>query len=82
MIFFTGFFQVFFVALNTYQIASFVKEPSVWGVIKIAIIGFAISWIWTSNVKRTAFGSKKDRIMYATGAMFGTIAGIMIGGML
>ena len=37
-----------------------------------------ISYIWTMNVKKVAFGNHKDRIVYATGAMFGTTFGYFL----
>lgn len=44
-------------------------------IIPMLITGFLISFIWTLNVKKAAFGDYLDRITYATGAMFGTGAG-------
>ena len=34
--------------------------------------------MWTMNVKRVAFGSRKERFVYATGAAAGTLFGYFI----
>lgn len=67
-LFFTAFFQVFLVAANTYFIASLFYPG-------IAIAGFGISYLWAGNVKSVSFGGTKDKLIYATGAMCGSIAG-------
>lgn len=67
-LFFTGLIQVFFVAVNTYFITS-----RFWG--GIFVCGFIISIIWSWNVKRIAFGSIKDRLVYSFGAASGSILG-------
>jgi len=46
--------------------------------IAMTITGFAISIIWTFNVKKVAFGSLIDRIVYASGAAAGTLIGYYI----
>lgn len=70
-LFLSGIIQVLLVATNTYQIAH--KK---W--IGCFVVGFLISFVWTFNVKKIAFGTIKDRILYATGAAFGTILGLML----
>jgi len=70
-LFFTAFFQVFLVAANTYFIASLFYPG-------IAIAGFGISYLWAGNVKSVSFGSTKDKLVYATGAMCGSIAGALV----
>jgi hypothetical protein len=70
-LFITGFFQVLFVAINTY----FLSKEFYVGVI---ICGFIISLIWSWNVKKIAFGSKTDRLIYAAGAGFGSFMGLVI----
>jgi len=62
--------QVFLVAVNTYQLAHH-------KLLGCFIIGFAISFVWTFNVKKVAFGSTWDRITYALGAGVGTITGLL-----
>jgi hypothetical protein len=38
-----------------------------------------ISLIWSWNVKKIAFGTWNDRIYYASGAAFGSVAGAYLG---
>jgi hypothetical protein len=70
-LFLTGFLQVFFVAVNTY----FISKGYYVGVL---VCGFMISFIWSFNVKRVAFGSNKDRLIYATGAGLGSLLGLVV----
>ena len=66
----TGFLQVFCVGLNTV----FIAQSAVLGNL---LSGFLISYIWTRNVKRAAFGDEADRWCYATGAALGSVAGAL-----
>lgn len=68
----TGFLQVFFVAINTWLIT---KQQYI-GVI---IVSFLISFIWSFNVKKVAFGTLKDRLVYSLGAAIGGLTGLFIG---
>ena len=68
-LFLTGFIQVYFVAVNTY----FIAKEMYFGVL---IAAFMISLIWSWNVKRVAFGSTTDRIVYAFGASCGSLVGL------
>lgn len=70
-LFITGFLQVFFVAINTY----FIANKMLFGT---AMAGFTISFIWSFNVKKVAFGTTKDRIIYALGAGFGSLIGLCV----
>ncbi len=70
-LFCTGFLQVFFVAINTYLIC---KEFY----LGIAIVGFLISFIWSWNIKKIAFGTMNDRILYSLGAGIGASTGVFI----
>ncbi len=70
-LFVTGFLQVFFVAVNTYFIAS----KNIYGTL---IAGFIISLIWSFNVKKMAFGSVLDRFVYAFGAAVGSACGLIV----
>jgi hypothetical protein len=70
-LFITGFLQVFFVTVNTY----FISKSNLLGV---AICGFTISFLWTANVKRAAFGTMTDRITYSFGAMTGGLLGLFL----
>jgi hypothetical protein len=69
-LFITGFVQVFFVAINTYFLS---KEFY----IGVFICGTIISFIWSWNVKKIAFGSFRDRIAYAFGAGCGSLVGLI-----
>jgi hypothetical protein len=71
-LFITGFVQVFFVAINTY----FISRQFYLGVFSC---GFMISLIWSWNVKKIAFGTWTDRLYYASGAAFGSVAGAYLG---
>jgi hypothetical protein len=68
-LFATGFIQVYFVAVNTYFIANEMY-------LGVLIAAFMISLIWSFNVKKVAFGSTADRVVYALGASFGCLAGL------
>jgi hypothetical protein len=70
-LFTTAFLQVFLVAANTYFIANLFYPG-------IAIAGFGISFLWSSNVKRISIGGMKDRLIYATGAMMGGLSGVLV----
>jgi len=78
-LFFTGLLQVIFVALNTFQIATFVKKQEPLLLCGIIVVGFIISLIWTFNVKKIAFGTFYDRISYALGAGIGSALGVIVG---
>ena len=69
-LFTTGFIQVFFVSVNTYFLA---KEFY----IGVLIAAFMISIVWSFNVKKIAFGSFTDRIVYALGASMGSAFGLL-----
>jgi len=73
-LFSTGFIQVSLVSVNTYQIAH-------GHLVGVFVVGFLISLVWSWNVKKIAFGSQIDRIVYATGAAFGTTAGLILASM-
>lgn len=67
----TAFLQVTFVAMSSVSIIH-------GHLLMIGVTGFAISYIWTLNVKRVAFGTNRDRFIYATGAMCGTYFGYFL----
>ena len=71
-LFITGFVQVFFVAINTY----FISRQFYLGILGC---GFMISIILSWNVKKIAFGTWTDRLYYASGAAFGSVAGAYLG---
>ncbi len=68
IVFLTAFVQVCLVAMNTIFISHGLIVP-------MLITGFGISLVWTLNVKKIAFGTFRDRFVYAFGAMFGTGVG-------
>lgn len=68
-LFLTGFVQVFFVAINTY----FLSKGLYIGVL---FASFAVSMVWSFNIKKLAFGSKTDRVIYALGATLGSVMGL------
>lgn len=70
-LFMTGFLQVFLVAINSYLIS---KEQYV----PVFFVGGLISFVWTWNVQRIAFGTMKDRITYAFGAGCGSLIGLIL----
>jgi len=65
----TGFVQVYFVSINT----CFLAKGMYAGVL---VAAFLISWIWTYNVMRVAFGTHTDRIIYAAGASLGSLCAL------
>lgn len=81
-LFLTGLIQVILVCLNTYQIATFAKTGKPVILIGILTIGFFISFIWTFNVKKVAFGNMSNRIFYSLGAATGSIIGVLIGSLI
>lgn len=74
-LFITGFTQVLLVVGNTYFISR-----SFW--FGVAVASFGISYVWSINVKRVAFGTTSDRIIYSLGAMCGSLAGLTIAKMV
>jgi drug/metabolite transporter superfamily protein YnfA len=70
-LFITGFTQVFFIAINTFFISK-----AVYG--GVFICGFVISFIWSWNVKKVAFGTMQDRLWYSLGAGVGSLVGLIV----
>lgn len=66
----TGFLQVYFVSINTV----FLAKSMYVGVI---IAAFLISFIWSFNVTKVAFGDLKDKVIYSLGASLGSISGLL-----
>lgn len=71
----TGFVQVIFVAMNTVFIAHYQLVAN-------TVTAFAISYIWTHNVKKIAFGDEGDRWFYAIGAAGGSVCGTVLAGLI
>jgi hypothetical protein len=70
-LFLTGFLQVFLVAMNTVFVSSGLVLP-------MLITGFLISLVWSWNIKKIAFSTIKDRILYSSGAATGTFCGYFL----
>lgn len=70
-LFIRGAVQVALVSAQVYLIAA-----HHW--LGIAAIGFAISYVWSHNVRAVAFGNELDRVAYALGAACGAVAGVAI----
>jgi hypothetical protein len=62
--------QVTLISANTWLISKSLLMPAV-------MCGFAISFVWTFNVKRVAFGGMCDRLCYSFGACLGTATGLL-----
>jgi hypothetical protein len=75
LLFATAFVQVLLVSLNTILLAHKQIASS------IAVAGL-ISYVWTFNVKRAAFGSHWDKIIYSLGAACGSGVGIYLAGLI
>lgn len=71
----TGALQVSLVTLNTYLIAT----GNLWAVL---VVSFSISFVWSFNVKRVAFGNLWDRFAYSAGAAIGGVVGLLVGKLL
>jgi hypothetical protein len=65
----TGIVQVYFVAINTCFLA---KEIY----LGVAFAAFAISMVWSYNIKKIVFGTISDRIFYSAGATIGSLLGL------
>ena len=70
---YTGFLQVVFVSMNTI----FITER-LW--LLLVLTSFCISFLWSGNVKRIAFGDNLDRLIYSTGAAIGCGVGVLVAG--
>ena len=70
-IFLTAFFQVGLVAVNTYLITHLY-----W--VGIFVVSTLISLLWAYNVSKVAISKPIDKFIYAFGAGFGAITGLLI----
>ena len=68
-LFLTGAIQVYFVSINSY----FLSKEFYLGV---TFAAFMISMIWSHNIKKIAFGTLMDRVLYSLGATVGSVAGL------
>lgn len=71
MLFGTAFLQVMFVAANTV----FISEKMI---LEMIITSFCLSFVWTLNIKKVAFGTWIERVVYAAGACTGTGIGYIL----
>ena len=71
LLFGTGFLQVFLISAQTWFIS---KSNYMF----ILVGGFLISFVWTINVKKIAFGNWPGRIIYSVGASIGALSGIFL----
>ncbi len=69
--FITAFIYMLLLSANTICLAG-----GIW--MGVAGLSFAISYIWCGNVKRVVIHTKKERIIYASGAMLGALIGLLI----
>lgn len=74
-LFIRAYFQILFVAANTYMIAQI-------NYIGILICSFFVSFLWTFNVCKINIGNNKDKIIYSLGASLGAISGVFISSLL
>lgn len=68
-LFLGAFTQVTLVACNTWQIS---REYSVGA----GFVGFLISWVWVSNIRKIVISGERERFFYALGAGSGTVFGM------
>jgi len=74
-LFTTAFLQVFLVSANVFFIGK-LNYPG------ILFCSFSISYLWTINVTRISISKKRDRIIYALGAMSGGVCGVYISSLI
>jgi len=70
-LFVTAFIQIALVAANTV----FLSKGYLPGMV---VSSFGINWLWTHNVRKTAFGGELDRVWYAAGATLGCVFGYFV----
>jgi hypothetical protein len=70
-LFISAFIQVMLVSMNV----SFISNNKI---VLMLITSFFISYFWSSNVKKVAFGGFKDKMIYCTGATLGCLIGYLI----
>lgn len=70
-LFLTAYLQIALVAISTYAIANHLMDM-------VFLAAFAISWMWTLNVKRIAISTNTERFIYAFGAGLGSLTGTIL----
>lgn len=71
----TAYFQILAVSCNVV----FIQKQFIIGTL---ISSFAISFLWTLNVKRVAFGGWFDRFLYALFASLGSVSGFLLSNLI
>lgn len=71
----TGFLQVLLVAVNTVLLARS-------NYIGVTVVSFLISFVWSWNVRKVAFGGMTDRVLYSAGAALGGLSGLLLGNLI
>lgn len=69
-IFFQSFFQIGLVAINTFLISRGFLAA-------VFLVSFLISLLWAFNVSKVAISTLHQKIIYATGAGCGAVAGLL-----
>jgi hypothetical protein len=67
----TGFVQVFLVSVQTFNIAH-------GHALAAAFFGFAISIVWSLNVRSIVLGGWPERLLYSGAAASGTVLGMFV----
>jgi hypothetical protein len=70
-IFFQSYFQIGLVAINTMLIAKGY-------ILGVFLVSFLISLLWAFNVSKVAISTLNQKIIYALGAGFGAVSGLLI----
>lgn len=70
-LFVLAFLQVFFTCMNIIFITNKM-------VLLMFITGFAISFIWSGNIKTVVFGTMKERFTYSLGGSLGVVCGYWV----
>ena len=70
-----AYLQVTLICLNTWQVAN--NKP-----LGAICVGFLISLIWCFNTQRAAVSNFYDKLIYASGAAFGTASGLLLSNLL
>ncbi len=70
-LFFAAFSQVCLVSMNVVFISKGLIIPMI-------CAGFMISFLWSGNVRKIAFGGMRDRLYYSFGAAVGGYVGYIV----
>ena len=70
-VFLTAYIQVCLIAIQTVFLARN-------ALVGVAVAGFAISFVWTFNVRNVAFSGTTEKFIYSAGASMGGVSGLLI----